>query len=224
MPTTIFIMGMAYLVAILVAIPAGTLSAVRQYSWIDAIATTFAFLGYSLPTFFTGLLLILVFSITLRWLPMIYSAHLNATGLHWVFEQLRQSLMPISVVALFEGASLTRYVRAAMLDVVTQDYIRTARAKGVIECRVIARHALRNALIPVVTILALQLPNIFTGAIITEQIFRVPGIGSLLISAIQQKDTPVVMGIVVVYTLAVVVFNLIADVLYGILDPRVTYE
>jgi peptide/nickel transport system permease protein len=224
LPTTLFIMGTAYLVAMLVAVPVGTLSAIRQYSWTDAIATTFAFLGYSLPTFFTGLLLILVFSINLRWFPMIYSAHLTASGLHWVFEQFRQSIMPITVVALFEGALLTRYVRAAMLDVISQDYVRTARAKGLVERRVIVRHALRNALIPVVTILALQLPNIFTGAIITEQIFRVPGIGSLLIGAIQQSDTPVVMAIVVVYALVVVVFSLIADVLYGTLDPRVKYQ
>jgi len=209
---------------VLIAVPVGTLSAVRQYSWTDAIATTCAFLGYSLPTFFTGLLLILVFSINLRWLPMIYSSHVTASGLQWVVEQVRQSIMPIAVIALFEGALLTRYVRAAMLDVISQDYVRTARAKGLVERRVIVRHALRNALIPVVTILALQLPNIFTGAIITEQIFRVPGIGSLLIGAIQQSDTPVVMGIVVVYALAVVVFSLIADVLYGTLDPRVKYQ
>ena len=159
------------------------------------IATTFAFVGYSLPTFFTGLLFILLFSLYLGWLPFIYSTTIEASGIRWVAEHFRQAAMPIAVLGLFEAASLTRFVRASMLDVIHQDFVTTARAKGLTERRTILWHVLRNALIPVITIVALQLPGIFTGAVITEQIFRVPGIGSLLITAIQSTDTPVVMAI-----------------------------
>ena len=224
LPTTLFVMGSAYLIAIAIAIPVGVISAVKQYSWMDNIATTLAFVGFSLPTFFTGLLFILIFSIYLGWLPMIYRSDIQATGLNYVLERLRYGLMPITVLALAEGAVLTRYVRSSMLDVVRLDYINTARSKGLTERQVIIRHALRNALIPVVTVMALQLPGVFTGAIVTEQIFRVPGIGSLLISSINTKDTPVLMAILVTSSFLVVFFNLIADVLYGVLDPRIKYD
>lgn len=224
LPTTLFVMGSAEVIALLIALPVGVLSAVRQYSWLDQIATTLSFLGFSLPTFFTGLVFILVFSINLGWLPMIYSSNIQASGLEWVFLHLKNALMPIMVLALLEGAQLTRYVRSSMLDVIRLDYVRTARAKGLTERAVTIRHALRNALIPVVTILALQLPAIFTGAVVTEQIFRVPGIGSLLITAINGKDLSVIMGIVFTYSVLVVVFTLIADVLYSVLDPRIKYS
>lgn len=223
LPATLFVVGSAYLVALAVALPTGIISAVRQYSLLDNVATTFAFLGYSLPTFFTGLLFILVFSIELRWLPFIYTSDIQASGLAYAWELFRHALMPIIVLALFNAAHLTRYVRAAMLDVIQMDYISTARAKGLSAMQVTLRHAFRNALIPVVTIVALDVPAIFTGAIITEQIFRVPGIGALLISSIQSKDTPVVMFIVFTYAVLVVLFTLIADVLYGVLDPRIRY-
>ncbi len=224
LPTTLFVMGSAYVIALLIAVPVGVISAVRQYSWLDNLATTLAFIGFSLPTFFTGLIFILVFSIYLRWLPMVFTTNIQATGPAWFLEILRHAIMPIMVLALFEGAVLTRYVRASMLDVIRMDYINVARAKGLSERAVIIRHGLRNALIPVVTIMALQIPGIFTGAIVTEQIFRVPGIGSLLISSIQLKDTPVVMAIVFAYAVLVVVFNLIADLAYGVLDPRIRYD
>lgn len=224
LPTTLFVMGSAYVIALLIAIPVGIISAVRQYSWLDNLATTLAFIGFSLPTFFTGLIFILVFSIYLRWLPMVFTTNVQASGPAWVLEILRHAIMPIMVLALFEGAVLTRYIRASMLDVIRTDYINVARAKGLSERAVILRHALRNALIPVVTIMALQIPGIFTGAIVTEQIFRVPGIGSLLISSIQLKDTPVVMAIVFAYAVLVVIFNLIADLAYGVLDPRIRYD
>jgi peptide/nickel transport system permease protein len=209
LPTTLFVLGTAYGLALLIALPVGVMSAVRPYSLFDQIATTFAFVGYSLPTFFTGLLFIMLFSLYLDWLPFIYSTTIEASGMRWVAEHLRQAAMPIAVLGLFEAASLTRFVRASMLDVIHQDFVTTARAKGLTELRTILGHVLRNALIPVVTIVALQLPGIFTGAVITEQIFRVPGIGSLLISAIQSTDTPVVMAITFVYSMLVVVFNLI---------------
>ncbi|MHB8577674.1 MAG: ABC transporter permease, partial [Dehalococcoidia bacterium] len=180
LPTTLLVVGLAYVLAVLIAIPIGVLSAVKQYSFLDNAATTFAFMGISLPSFFTGLVFILIFSIWLRWLPFIYSTHLPGSGLPYLWELFKHAIMPIMVLALLQMASLTRYVRGAMLDVIGQDFVRTARAKGLTELRVIARHAFRNALIPVVTILALDLPAIVTGALITEQIFRVPGMGSLL--------------------------------------------
>jgi peptide/nickel transport system permease protein len=224
LPTTLFVLGTAYGLALLIALPVGVISAVRPYSLFDQIATTLAFVGHSLPTFFTGLLFILLFSLYLDWLPFIYSTTIEATGIRWVAEHLRQAAMPIAVLALFEAASLTRFVRASMLDVIHQDFVITARAKGLTERRTVLWHVLRNALIPVITIVALQLPGIFTGAVITEQIFRVPGIGSLLIAAIQSTDTPVVMAITFVYAMLVVVFNLVADIIYGFLDPRITYS
>lgn len=223
LPTTLFVLGTAYVLALVIALPVGIFSAVKPYSLFDQIATTCAFIGFSLPTFFTGLLFILLFSLHLDWLPFIYSTTIEASGIEWVIEHLRQAAMPIAVLGLFEAASLTRFVRASMLDVIHQDFVMTARAKGLTEVRTILSHVLRNALIPVVTIVALQLPGIFTGAVITEQIFRVPGIGSLLITSIQSTDTPVVMAITFVYSVLVVAFNLIADIIYGILDPRITY-
>jgi len=223
LPTTLFVLGSAYVLALLIALPVGILSAMKPYSLFDQVATTFAFVGYSLPTFFTGLLFILVFSISLGWLPFIYSSTIEARGFAWVIEHVRQGAMPITVLGLFEAASLTRFVRSAMLEVIHQDYITTARAKGLTESFTILKHALRNALIPVVTVVALQIPTIFTGAVITEQIFRVPGIGSLLIAAIESTDTPVVMAITFVYAALVILFNLLADLIYGLLDPRITY-
>ena len=224
LPTTLIVLGSAQLLAILVALPIGTLSAVRPYSIFDQIATTLAFIGFSLPTFFTGLLFILFFSIYLDWLPFIYQADISATGWRFYWEHARQAFMPVAVLGLFQGAALTRFVRSAVLDVIRLDYINTARAKGLSEHVTIAKHAVRNALIPVVTLMALQIPGIFTGAVITEQIFRVPGIGSLLISAILANDTPVIMAITFVFSCLVVTFNLVADLLYGWLDPRISYR
>jgi len=224
LPTTLYVIGTAYLVSVLIAIPVGVLSAIRQYSIFDNIATTLAFIGFSLPTFVTGILFILLFSVKLGWLPMIYRTTIETEGLAGLWEKIKQALMPIMVLGLFETAALTRYTRAAMLETIHQDYVRTARAKGLAERVVILQHAMRNALIPVVTIVALSIPGIFTGAVITEQIFRVPGMGSLLISAIRDNDTPVIMAITIIFSALVVLFNLIADILYGVLDPRIKYE
>jgi peptide/nickel transport system permease protein len=224
LPTTLFVLGSATLLGVLVGVPIGVMSAVRPYSLFDQVATTLAFVGFSLPTFFTGLLFILFFSIYLDWLPFIYRADISATGWQFYWEHLRQAIMPVAVLGLFQGATLTRFVRSAVLDVIRLDYINTARAKGLTERVTIVKHAVRNALIPVVTLVALQIPGIFTGAVITEQIFRVPGIGSLLISAILANDTPVIMGITFVFSCLVVLFNLVADVLYGWLDPRISYR
>jgi peptide/nickel transport system permease protein len=224
LPTTLFVLGSAQLLALLVALPIGIYSAMRPYSLFDQVATTLAFIGFSLPTFFTGLLLILLFSIYLDWLPFIYRADLTGTGLAWLWANAKQAIMPVAVLGLFQGASTTRFVRSAVLEVIRLDYINTARAKGLSEKVTILKHVVRNALIPVVTLVALQIPGIFTGAVITEQIFRVPGIGSLLIAAILANDTPVIMAVTFVFAALVVIFNLLADLLYGWLDPRISYR
>ena len=224
LPTTLIGIGSAQLLAIVVAIPVGVLAATRPYSVFDQIASTFAFIGFSLPTFFTGLLLILVFSIQLDWLPFVYRADINATGWQFYWEHIKQSIMPVTVLGLFQGASLVRYVRSAVLDVIRLDYVTTARSKGIGERKVIVKHVVRTALIPVVTLVALQMPIVFGGAIVTEQIFRVPGIGSLLISSILANDTPVVMGVTFVFACLVVLFNLMADFVYAWLDPRIAFR
>ena len=224
LPTTLYVIGSSQLLALLIAIPVGVYAATRPYSLFDQIANTLAFIGFSLPTFFTGILFILLFSVKLDWLPFVYSTDLNATGIGWLGKELRQAIMPIMVLGLFQAASLTRFVRSAMLDVIRLDYVTTARAKGLGQRRVIVKHAMRNAMIPVVTLVALQVPAVFGGAIVTEQIFRIPGIGSLLISSILANDTPVVMAVTFVFACLVVFFNLIADVLYGWLDPRISFR
>ncbi len=224
LPTTIFVIGSSLLLAMLIALPVGILSAVKPYSIFDQIATTLAFIGFSLPTFFTGLLFILLFSIYLDWLPFIYRADLDGTGLAWAWAAFKQAIMPVSVLGLATGATWTRFVRAAVLDVVRLDYVNTARAKGLSERVTVVKHVVRNALIPVVTLIGLQIPTLFAGAVVTEQIFRVPGIGSLLISAIQSNDTPVVMGVAFVSSFLVLAMTLVVDILYGWLDPRISYR
>src|SRR5882672_2963711 len=223
LPTTLAVIGAAQLIAILVAVPVGVLAGTRPYSIFDQIANTLAFVGFSLPTFFTGLLLILVFSIQLDWLPFVYRADLNSTGWRFYWDHIRQSIMPVTVLGLFQGASLVRYVRSSVLEVRRLDYVTTARSKGIGERKVIVKHVVRNALIPVVTLVMLQMPVVFGGAIVTEQIFRVPGIGSLLISAMLSNDTPVVMAVTFVFSCLVVLCNLIADILYAWLDPRIAF-
>ena len=223
-PATLYVVGSSQLVALLVALPVGVYAAVRPYSIFDQIANTFAFIGFSLPTFFTGLLLILVFSVNLGWLPFVYRTDIAATGWQWYWEYIKQAIMPVTVLGLFQAASYTRYVRSAVLDVIRLDYVTTARSKGLDESKVIIKHVVRNALIPVVTLVMLQMPSVFGGAIVTEQIFRIPGIGSLLISAILANDTPVIMAVAFVFACLVLLFNLLADIIYVWLDPRIAYR
>ncbi len=215
---TLSIVGTAYMIGVMIAVPVGVLSALKQYSWFDNVATTFAFIGFSIPTFFSGLLLILLFSVQLDWLPFVYDS--TATG--WT--RVTQAIMPITVLALFGSAQLTRFVRASMLETINQDFVRTARAKGLKEQWVVLRHIMRNAMIPVITIIALQLPAVVGGAVITEQIFRIPGIGRALIDGINSKDVPVVMAITFGVSILVVLFNVLADILYALLDPRIKYS
>ena len=224
LPVTIAVIGASQILALLVALPVGVLAAVKPYSWFDRIASTVAFIGFSLPTFFTGVIFILFFSIHLGWLPFVFRTDINATGLEWWWAHIKQSIMPVTVLGLFQAASYMRYVRSAVLDVIRLDYVTTARSKGLAERVVVLKHVVRNALIPVVTLVALQMPAVFGGAIVTEQIFRIPGIGSLLIDAILRNDTPVIMAVTFVFACLVIFFNLLADVLYGWLDPRISYR
>jgi peptide/nickel transport system permease protein len=223
LPQTLWVVGIAYLISLVIAIPIGIISAVKQYSLFDQAATTFAFIGFSVPTFFTGLLFILIFSVKLHWLPFIYSSTLRVHDLASLGQQIKQIAMPVAVLALFQSAAAARFMRSSMLDNLPLDYVRTARAKGLAEKVVILRHVLANSLIPVVTLIALGIPGIFAGAIITEQIFRVNGLGELLVRSIQNSDIPVVMAVTFIFAILVVIFNLIADILYGVLDPRIRY-
>ncbi len=224
LPVTLAVIGASQVLALMVALPVGVYAATKPYSAFDQIASTLAFIGFALPTFFTGLVFILIFSIQLNWLPFVFRSDLGSTGLTWLWEEIRQSIMPVLVLGLFQGATWTRFIRSAVLDVIRLDYVTTARSKGLPESGVVLKHIVRNALIPVVTLIALQMPVVFGGAIITEQIFRVPGIGSLLISAILANDTPVIMAVTFVFACLVILFNLIADLLYGWLDPRISYR
>jgi peptide/nickel transport system permease protein len=176
------------------------------------------------PTFFTGLVLILVFSVHLQWFPTIYDTTLRVTDWASFWAQIRQMAMPVAVLALFNAAEISRYMRASMLENLGQDYVRTARAKGEPERSVLLKHVLRNSLIPVVTVIALGVPSVFGGAIITEQVFRVNGIGAYLIGAIHGSDLPAVQTVLFIFATLIVLFNLIADILYGLLDPRIRYD
>jgi len=223
LPNTLAVVGVAYIIGVVLAIPIGMISAVRRYSLFDHVATTFAFVGFSVPTFFTGILLIIIFSINLRWFPFIYDSTLVIHDLGSFLDQVKQSIMPITVLALFDTATIARYTRAEMLEHLPLDYVRTARSKGLKEQAVVLGHVLRNSLIPVVTLVALGVPTVFGGAIVTEQIFRVPGIGELLVRSIGDGDTPVVTAILLIFAVLVVLFNLFADILYAVLDPRIKY-
>ena len=223
-PQTLWVVGMSYVVGILIAIPIGVISAYRQYSWFDQFGTLFSMIGFSVPTFFTGLVLIVIFSVNLNWLPMIYDTTLSVTGWESFVLQVKQMAMPVMVLALFNAAQISRFMRASMLDNLNQDYVRTARAKGMKEHAVVLIHVLRNSMIPVVTVIALGVPQIFGGAIITEQIFRVNGLGALLIGGIEAADIPLVQTLTFIFAILIVAFNLIADLLYGVLDPRIRYD
>ena len=223
LPQTLWVVGLSYLIGILIAVPIGIVSAYRQYSWFDQAGTFVSMIGFSVPTFFTGLLAIIVFSVTLQWLPSIYDTTHRVTDLGSFWVQVKQMAMPVMVLALFNAAQISRFMRAAMLDNLNLDYVRTARAKGLRERTVLFVHVLRNSLIPVVTLIALGIPTVFGGAIITEKIFRVNGIGELLITAIQGADIPLVQTLSFLFAVLIVLFNLVADVLYGVLDPRIRY-
>jgi peptide/nickel transport system permease protein len=224
MPQTLWVVGMSYVVGVLIALPIGIISAYRQYSVFDQVGTFVSMIGFSVPPFFSGVLLIVIFSVTLGWLPSIYDTTLIVNDWSSFKLQLQQMVMPVMVLALQTTAQVSRYMRASMLDNLGQDYVRTARAKGMKESVVVMRHVLRNSMIPVITVIALGIPAIFGGAIITEQIFKVNGLGQLLIIALQGSDIPMVMTLTFLFAILIVMFNLIADVLYGVFDPRIRYD
>ena len=223
-PQTLKVVGFSYLVGVLIAIPIGIISAYKQYSWFDQLGTFISMVGFSMPTFFTGVVFIIVFAVNLQWFPSIYDTTLKVTDWASFWQQVRQMAMPMTVLALYNAAQISRFMRASMLDNLGQDYVRTARAKGLSERTVVLKHVLRNSLIPVVTVIALGLPAVFGGAIITEQVFKVNGLGQLLISAIHSNDIPMVLTLTFIFAILIVVFTLIADILYGILDPRIRYD
>jgi peptide/nickel transport system permease protein len=223
-PQTLWVVGLGYLFGILIAVPIGVISAYKQYSWFDQVGTFVSMVGFSVPTFFTGVVFILIFSVWLGWFPSMYDTTLRVTDWSSFVRQVSQIVMPVAVLALFNASQISRFMRASMLDNLNQDYVRTARAKGLREQTVVLVHVLRNSMIPVVTVIAIGIPTVFTGAIITEQIFRVNGLGDALIRAIYANDWPMVQTITFIFAILIVLFNLIADVLYGILDPRIRYD
>ena len=223
-PQTLWVVGLSYLLGILMAIPIGIVQAYRQYSLLDQVGTFVAMIGFSVPTFFTGVVAILVFSVELKWFPMIYDTTLEVSSWDNFILQVKQMIMPVTVLAFYQASQLSRFMRASILDNLNLDYVRTARSKGRSERAVLMIHVLRNSLIPVVTLIALGIPTIFGGAIITEQIFRVNGLGQLLIIAIEGADIPTVQTLTFLFAILIVLFNLIADVLYGMLDPRIRYD
>ncbi|MEM9319711.1 MAG: ABC transporter permease [Pseudomonadota bacterium] len=224
MPQTLWVVGVSYIVGIIIALPIGIISAYKQYSVFDQVGTFISMLGFSVPTFFTGVLFIVIFAVNLGWFPSVYDTTHEVTDWDSFIVQLKQIIMPVMVLGLFNASQISRFMRASMLDNLGQDYVRTARAKGMGERVVVLKHVLRNSMIPVVTVIALNVPAVFGGAIITEQVFKVNGIGQLLIIAIQGGDIPVVQTVSFIFAILIVLFNLIADILYGILDPRIRYD
>jgi len=226
LPQTLWVLGLGTLFGTLIAIPVGIMSAYKQYSLFDNVGTFISMIGFSMPVFFTGLLAIVVFSVKLKWFPSFYDTTHDVQFTSWssIWIQIKQLVMPVSILTLFQASSLARFTRASELDNLNQEYVRTARSKGLSESKVINVHVMRNSLIPVVTLLALTIPGVIGGAIITETVFRINGIGQLLITSIRNGDVPMVQTITFFSAFLVVLFNLIADALYGLLDPRIRYE
>lgn len=225
-PTTLLVTGLALLVSLLIAIPVGIYAATRQYSVFDYICTGASFAGLATPSFWFGLMLLYVFTFQLGWLPSSGLVDLRAQyeGFDKVLDMAAHLVMPVTVLALVSVAGLTRYVRSSMLEVLSQDYVRTARGSGLPERIVVWEHAFKNAAIPLVTITVLTIPELFLGAVITESIFGLPGMGRLFVESANLRDYPVLLGILMIASLLVVAANLLADLLYGWLDPRISLE
>jgi peptide/nickel transport system permease protein len=222
LPNTLYLTGLSLVAALLIAIPAGILSATRQYSVFDHVVTTLTYVGRSMPVYFSGLLLIIVFSIWLRWLP---SGGMHTLGKELsIIDGLRHLALPLLSLSTLIAAKYVRFLRTSMLEVIHLDYIRTAAAKGLRERVIVFKHAFRNAAIPLVTVVAVDLPVLFAGALFTETIYSWPGMGRLFVDAATRFDYSVVMGIVAAIAFLVVLSNLLADVVYAILDPRITYS
>jgi peptide/nickel transport system permease protein len=219
---TVLLMGSALLLAIVLGIPLGILSAVKQYSLIDYVATVLGLAAISTPSFFLGLALIYIVSVKLHLLP---TSGMYTLGVpHTLRDLVEHMVMPVAVLGLAQTPLIMRFARSTMLEVIRQDYVTTARAKGLTERVVLLRHGLRNALIPLITIVGISLPNLFSGAVITETIFQWPGMGLLAIRAVNSRDYPLIMGIILVAATIVLVSNLVADILYAVADPRIRYR
>jgi peptide/nickel transport system permease protein len=221
LPATLELMGASFLLAALIAVALGIFSAVRQYSLFDHLGTGLSFVGIAMPVFWFALILQLVFAVQLGWLPVAGTETVGDTSLG---DHLVHLILPTAVLSFRNIAGWSRYLRSSLLGVLRADYVRTARAKGLPERTVVGVHAVRNALIPVLSIMALDLAGLFSGAVITETIFAWPGIGRMFVQSMFARDYPLLMGILLLGSVMVVVFNLVADVLYGVLDPRIRYE
>jgi peptide/nickel transport system permease protein len=224
LPVTLLLNVVEMAIIVAIAVPIGVMSATRQYSVFDKITTIFVFVGFATPDFWLALLLMILFGAQLGWLPISGLRSLNWEYLSFWKQQtdfLAHLLLPI-VVATFGGlAGFSRYMRQSMLEVVRQDYIQTARAKGLAERVVIGKHALRNAMLPIVTILGLSLPGLIGGSVIVESVFAIPGMGQLMVQAVFERDYPVIMGNLVIVSVLTLVANLLADLSYGLIDPRI---
>jgi peptide/nickel transport system permease protein len=221
LPATLRLTGAALAVTIILSVPIGVLAAVKQYSWTDKIITTFATIGYAIPSFLLGLYLLFFGAVALGAFPLFGMESFGKRG--DFFDLVWHLVLPVASLAIQQIAAWARYMRSSMLEVLHQDYVRTARAKGLPSSRVLGKHALRNALIPVVTLLGLSIPGLIAGAVITETIFSYPGLGSLFIESVRRFDYPVVLALTMVGGIAVIFGNLLADVLYGLVDPRIKY-
>ncbi len=221
-PATLELMGLSLIIAVILGVFLGTISALRQYSPLDYSLTLFGFTGISIPDFFLGMILIFVFALTLKWFPT--SGMVTAgTEFSWS-DNLRHLFLPALALALVRTSVFMRYTRASVLEVINEDYVRTARAKGMTERVVTVRHILRNALIPVITVIGINLTVLFAGSVIIETIFQWPGIGMMFINAIALRDSPVIMGYVLISAFVVLLANLVTDVTYSFADPRIRYE
>jgi peptide/nickel transport system permease protein len=219
LPATLQLVGFALAISIVVGVSIGVLSAIRPYSWVDYLATFFAFFWISVPGFFMGLIVIYLLAVKLGWFP-VFGA--SSAGAHYPWlDRLHHLVLPGLVLGLELAAALTRYTRASLLDVMHTDYLRTARAKGLPERSVIVRHGLKNALIPVITVIAFRIPYMIGGAVIIETVFQWPGLGLLTLNAATQKDYPLVMGLALIVTTVVVLSSFLADMAYGLIDPRI---
>ncbi|MSQ43449.1 MAG: ABC transporter permease [Chloroflexi bacterium] len=218
---TLLLMGLSAVFSLAIALPIGIISAVRPYSIWDYLITAFSFFGLSMPTFWFGVMMLIIFSVVLGWLP---AGGAITPGKADLVDRIRHLIMPVAVLSLVQVAGQSRFIRSSMLEVLKQDYIRTARAKGVPWARVVMTHGLRNAILPVITLLGLEVPQLFGGAIITETIFTWPGMGRLFFEGISKNDWPLVQAITMVSAFLVVGGNLLADLAYAVVDPRIRYE
>ena len=223
---TVILSLCSMIISILIAIPCGVISATKQRTKTDYIVTIFAFMGLSIPSFFFGMLLIKIFSVDLGWLPIsgMVSTGVNLSGFGYAFDIAKHMLLPMIVLALMNTASLMRYTRSDMIEILKTDYIRTARSKGVRKRSVIYQHALKNELLPLITVVAMQIPSLLSGALLTETIFVWPGIGRLNYNAVISRDYPLIMGIVMMVAIISLFTNLLADILYSVVDKRVEFD